>query len=352
MRQSPSAAPAPASGGRAGLLPGLDLVKPVLALLVIWIHTAPLGHLAPHVDVYVTIVLGRLAVPLYLAISGYLLFRRERPPVRRQLTRLAQLYLIWCLLYLPVIVRDRPAPLTATALVRLVLTGGDTHLWYLPACAVGIAVVACGLRRWSATTLAVVLLAVYLLGIVLYCALDAGLLPTTGMAGLPARCLELLDAVAMAPRDGLFTGSAFVAVGAWIGREGGWRVRPALALAVPAMGGMLVEGVLRRALHLGADLSLPVSTSYLCLAVFVPAVMSLLVAWRPSQRVRGQILARNTGSLMYFIHYAVIALLGYSLESSAGVRGFLAVTVISGALAVALVRLSAHPRLRFLARLY
>jgi len=32
---------------RAAVVPGIDLVKPVLALLVIWIHTAPLARIAP-----------------------------------------------------------------------------------------------------------------------------------------------------------------------------------------------------------------------------------------------------------------------------------------------------------------
>ena len=77
---------------RAAVVPGIDLVKPVLALLVIWIHTAPLARIAPTVNTYVTAGAARLAVPLYLAISGYLLFRRPNPPVGRPLGRGGERY--------------------------------------------------------------------------------------------------------------------------------------------------------------------------------------------------------------------------------------------------------------------
>ena len=133
---------------RAAVVPGIDLVKPVLALLVIWIHTAPLARIAPTVNTYVTAGAARLAVPLYLAISGYLLFRRPNPPVRRQLRRVLELYLIWLVLYLPVIVPDQLSEglQGPVHLVRLILTGGMTHLWYLPSVIIGIVVVSAGLR--------------------------------------------------------------------------------------------------------------------------------------------------------------------------------------------------------------
>ncbi len=233
-------------------VPGIDMVKPVLALLVIWIHTQPLAGITPRVSAYATIGVARLAVPLYLAISGYLLFRRADAPVRRQLRRVLELYAVWLVIYLPVIIRDEleeglQGPLH---LVQLLLTGGRTHLWYLPAAAVGIVIVAAGLKVLS-----------------------------------PGRLI--------------------------------WSTCPWL----PAM-------------------------------VSSRALLCLLVAVTTAKPLPGQLLARNTGSLVYFIHYWVMLALGADLVHSAGlVRGVL-ITLVSFALGAALVQASQLRGLGVLKRLY
>ena len=207
----------------SAIVPGIDLVKPVLALLVIWIHTAPLAGPAPTVNTYVTAGAARLAVPLYLAISGYLLFRRMNPPVRRQIRRLLELYLIWVVLYLPVIVHDQLSEGLEgpVHLVRLVLTGGMTHLWYLPTAAIGIGIVAIGLRVMSPGRLLVVLACLSAVGTLAYGAQGRGMLSGGGVQGLVGGLLTGLDDLSLAPRDGVFTGACYVAAGAWVARTGG-----------------------------------------------------------------------------------------------------------------------------------
>ena len=282
----------------SAIVPGIDLVKPVLALLVIWIHTAPLAGPAPTVNTYVTAGAARLAVPLYLAISGYLLFRRMNPPVRRQIRRLLELYLIWVVLYLPVIVHDQLSEGLEgpVHLVRLVLGGG--------------------------------------------------------VQGLVGGLLTGLDDLSLAPRDGVFTGACYVAAGAWVARTGGWRPRTAVAVTAVAWIGMLGEVFVRRRAAFGADLAEPVATCSLCAVVLVPALLRLLVARTARAPLPGQVTARRTGSLVYFVHYGVLTAFGADIAHSAGPIRSLLIALVSFALSVCLVGASRVRGLGLLKRLY
>lgn len=338
----------------SAIVPGIDLVKPVLALLVIWIHTAPLARPASTVNTYVTAGAARLAVPLYLAISGYLLFRRMNPPVRRQIRRLLELYLIWVVLYLPVIVHDQLSEGLEgpVHLVRLVLTGGMTHLWYLPTAAIGIGIVAIGLRVMSPGRLLVVLACLSAVGTLAYGAQGRGMLSGGGVQGLVGGLLTGLDDLSLAPRDGVFTGACYVAAGAWVARTGGWRPRTAVAVTAVAWIGMLGEVFVRRRAAFGADLAEPVATCSLCAVVLVPALLRLLVARTARAPLPGQVTARRTGSLVYFVHYGVLTAFGADIAHSAGPIRSLLIALVSFALSVCLVGASRVRGLGLLKRLY
>ena len=55
--------------------PALDAFRLSAAVLVVTIHTSPLGGLAPLADLWLTRVLARVAVPFFLMVSGYFLAR-------------------------------------------------------------------------------------------------------------------------------------------------------------------------------------------------------------------------------------------------------------------------------------
>lgn len=335
---------------RAGRwVPGIDMVKPVLALLVIWIHTQPLTRIAPTISSYATIGVARLAVPLYLAISGYLLFRRPDAPVRRQVRRVLELYAVWLVLYLPVIVRDELSEglQGPKHLIQLILTGGRTHLWYLPAAAVGIVIVAAGLKVLSPGRLLVLLSCLSAAATLAYGALDKGLLPDSAAASL-----MWLDDLSLAPRDGVFTGACYIAAGAWVGRTGGWTPRRAAWIAGAAWVLLLLEALVRRQLLFGANPANPVATCWLAALVLVPALLCLLVSVTVPEPLPGQLLARNTGSMVYFVHYWVMLALGLDMAHSAGLPRAVLVAVISFAISAAVVQASQIRGLGVLKRLY
>ena len=61
---------------RARAYTGIDAFRMVAALLVVAIHTAPLGDVNPTADFILTRVIARVAVPFFFMTSGFFLFGR------------------------------------------------------------------------------------------------------------------------------------------------------------------------------------------------------------------------------------------------------------------------------------
>lgn len=92
---------------------GLDRYRLIAAFLVIAIHTSPLMSLNENADFFLTRILARMAVPLFLIITGRYVAAKfwESDPgekdnsvtvLLRFLKKIAILYGISILLYLPV----------------------------------------------------------------------------------------------------------------------------------------------------------------------------------------------------------------------------------------------------------
>lgn len=131
-------------------LSSFDLAKFICALLIIVIHTSPLEKAPQTCDFYLSHVIARIAVPLFYAMSGYLLFRKmpvigmriqntseNRKSLLRQLKRIALLYVLWTVAYF---VSWLPRwyqmdwwglTLLKDQIKAFFLTGSHYHLWYL-----------------------------------------------------------------------------------------------------------------------------------------------------------------------------------------------------------------------------
>jgi peptidoglycan/LPS O-acetylase OafA/YrhL len=96
--------------------PGLDVVKFLMALLVVEIHTNPFFVGGPGLATDTVRGVDCLAVPFFFIASGFLCFRRVRlnefsspdspssVRVRKTLFRQLRMYLAWTVLYLPITV--------------------------------------------------------------------------------------------------------------------------------------------------------------------------------------------------------------------------------------------------------
>ncbi|WP_102378983.1 acyltransferase [Raoultibacter timonensis] len=153
--------------------PAIDLFRMVAAFLVVAIHVAPFASIDPAVDDVVTYTFGRIAVPFFLATTGFFVLARHRAgsilasrSFRSQLKKLCILYAIATLLYLPVTVYAGNLPDSPFAAFQaIVFEGTFYHLWYFPAAILGCVLVAFLLDRFGTGISLAIAAALYLIGI-------------------------------------------------------------------------------------------------------------------------------------------------------------------------------------------
>ena len=277
-------------GGRERGLPALDWFRLAAAVLVVCIHTSPLESFAPVGDFWLTRVLGRVAVPFFLMVSGYFLARGGWKGTGRFWRRTAELYLAAVVLYLPVNVYNGALPPLEWG--KALFTDGTLyHLWYFPAVLLGVPIVRGLLRLGMLPALGL-----------------AGLLYLVGLGGdsyyglvsqVPALA-AVYDGVFLVweqTRNGLFYAPLFLLLGAaglrWSALTSGLGFAAALA-------GMSVEGLWLHAMDYQRWDSM-----YLLLPVCMVFLFSLLLTLN-----RGEArAARRVSMVMYVIHPWWIVLL-------------------------------------------
>lgn len=131
---------------------GLDRYRLLAAFLVIAIHTSPLLSLNENADFFLTRIFARMAVPLFLMITGYYVaakfWEEEGKPseslriLLNFLKKIALLYGISIALYLPVgLYAGRYKDITVAGILRMLIFDGTFyHLWYFPACMLGMVI--------------------------------------------------------------------------------------------------------------------------------------------------------------------------------------------------------------------
>lgn len=126
---------------------GIDRFRIIAALLVAAIHTSPLASFDDGADFFLTRVLARVAVPFFFMVTGHFVLvdspEWNAEKVRRYLKKIAVLYGIAILIYLPVGIYagHYKGMNAAKALRMLVFDGTFYHLWYFPACIIGVIIV-------------------------------------------------------------------------------------------------------------------------------------------------------------------------------------------------------------------
>jgi len=82
----------------------LDIARLIASLFIIAIHTYPLNSINQTLDYMITRVLARIAVPLFLMITGYFLLPKAAKKKEVLVTytkKIMKIYLVCILLYLP-----------------------------------------------------------------------------------------------------------------------------------------------------------------------------------------------------------------------------------------------------------
>ncbi len=153
---------------------GLDIFRICAALLVITIHTSPLASVSEGADFFLTRVLARIAVPFFLMVTGQFVAAGFLNPSVRTTARLHKflqktmlLYVFCILLYLPVgIYAGHYTDMTVGTALRMVIFDGTFyHLWYFPACILGIFLVNLMSRFLSLRSMTIMSAVLYIIGL-------------------------------------------------------------------------------------------------------------------------------------------------------------------------------------------
>lgn len=325
---------------------GIDRFRAVAAILVIAIHTSPLESINTDADFFLTRILARVAVPFFFLVTGqFVLADGDKEPGRLYafLRRTALLYGLAILLYLPLgIYAGLYTRLTPASALRMLLFDGPFyHLWYFPACILGILLLR-GLRRLlperGVAAAAAVLYAIGLFGDSYY-----GL--TRGVPVI-STVYDLLFRLFSYTRNGLFMSPLFLVMGAWIGR----RIKGVRPCSVSvSLCGLIASLSLMTAesftLH---RYSLPRHDSmYLFL---IPAVFFLYMLLL-SCDCRSSRMLRQFSTWMYILHPAMIVAVRHAarlLSATAllvdnSLIHFLAVTALSAGVSALIARITVRP---------
>jgi len=281
---------------------GLDRFRPVGALLVAAIHTSPLTCVSAETDFFLTRVLARVAVPFFLMVTGqFVLPRVLEPGVRsgrrllRYLARAGMLYLVCILLYLPLgIYAGHYKGLTVSRVLQLLMWDGTFyHLWYFPACMLGMSLLWLLSRRLGPRPMAWVCGALYLLGLSgdSYYGLTQYLPPLRSLCDLGFHVWSYT-------RNGLFLAPLFLLMGAYESSVFPEKAKSTYAAGLSlSLAGMTGEAFLLRHLE-----SLRHDSMYLLLVPVMYCLYGLLLSWNcpPCPRLR------RISTLVYILHPAVI----------------------------------------------
>lgn len=153
----------------------IDIAKFIAALLVVAIHIPPLKNVTETGSLLLQQVICRLAVPFFFLCSGFFLGKKveDKTKTLRYAKRIGMMYLLWSILYLPMILErfwktDLTAGANLTELARrFFLIGSYIQLWYLLATLYGVLFLylAIHVLKCSKRQLAVLAVLIYLVGV-------------------------------------------------------------------------------------------------------------------------------------------------------------------------------------------
>lgn len=286
---------------------GLDTVKLICAVLIVFIHIPPFESVSHTLNALTVNYICRIGVPFFFITSGFLLFKKSdgklppRSAVVKYIKRILKLYIIWSAIYFPFTILQMIRSESAVRvflnwLKNMIFSAGYGVLWYLPATVAAVMVVCLLLKRgMNINGVIAVCMGLYIIGLLgqSYYGL---IRPFVSDAPFWTAIKTLYHLIGTT-RNGVFEGALFVAMGAKVAGEKSMPKCSTSVLGLLVSMGLLLGEVLlvsQKGWRLGYDM-------YLFL---VPCAYFLLKVALCLPDMNGRIckLARNYSSLIYFSH--------------------------------------------------
>ena len=291
---------------------GLDLFRICAAFMVIAIHTSPLASFQGSADFFLTRVLARIAVPFFFMVTGHFVLSdlftlknqsaltpttgsclSPKTRVGKYLCKICLLYGFSILLYVPLgLYAGHYDNLTLGSFLRMLFFDGTFyHLWYFPACILGVLLILLFGRFMSLKAATVVSAFLYFIGLFgdsYY-----------GIASKMPVIKDFYDALFHLfsyTRNGLFFAPLFLLLGVWAGKAA---ISSVFCLAL-SFCAMTTEAFLLRYFGLQRHDSM-----YL----FLVPVMFLLYRCLLSVPSTTKRVLRTTATWIYILHPAFIVVI-------------------------------------------
>lgn len=161
-----------------------DVVRYLFSIVIIILHLRPVQYDVPALDIFINNILGRVCVPFFFLTTGYFVAKKQTQDsnyLSQYLKSVCKLYLVWCLLYLPIVLThaleykniiisyfqnfsDNPIIIILSIILTLPLilfvgiiyTGTYYHLWYFPAVIIALWLANFVRKKLKITTLLIV----------------------------------------------------------------------------------------------------------------------------------------------------------------------------------------------------
>ncbi len=148
----------------------IDIWRFVASLFVIAIHISPFEKINPNIDFFFTRILGRIAVPLFLMITGYYILDKSlenKNYLKIYTKKILKIYLLSMIIYFPVnIYMGKLENIHFIFLIKDVFVNGTLyHLWYFPALIVGIWIVYYLIKNLTKRETFIIIIMLYILGL-------------------------------------------------------------------------------------------------------------------------------------------------------------------------------------------
>ncbi len=281
---------------------GIDSFRMIAALLIIAIHTSPLGTYSEWGDFILTRVIARIAVPFFFMTSGFFLISRYSFKADRLcafVRKTAQIYAVAIVLYIPVNLYNgyfKMESLLPNIIKDIVFDGTLYHLWYLPASITGGALAWYLVRRLGFHRAFAVAAALYLMGLS-----GDSYYGLTEKIPVISEFYTLWFQVSDYTRNGIFFAPVFFLLGGWIA-DSRTRLRQATAwtMFLCMMLLMLAEGLILRYFQLQRHDSM-----YLSLVPCMYFLFHALLYFRGKRHVW----LRDVSLLVYMIHPMMIVVI-------------------------------------------
>lgn len=191
----------------------IDIWRFIASFLIVAIHISPFAKISPEFDFFFTRILGRIAVPLFLMITGYYILDKslkDKQVLVDYTKKILKIYLLCIILYLPTnIYMGSFKDIDIIIILKDIFINGTLyHLWYFPALIVGVWITYYLIQKNGVKIALIITVLLYIIGV-----FGDSYFGITAMNKITRIIYEFVFNIFDYTRNGLFYAPVFICLG-------------------------------------------------------------------------------------------------------------------------------------------